>query len=264
MNSPIRWIGSKRKLLSKIQKHVPRSFDTYYELFAGSCALFFNLEPKKAIISDLNQDLMCFYEVLRDDVELLIQELKKIKTDEATYYEIRNWDRETTWPFSKTQRAVRFLYLNKMGFNGLWRLNSKGQLNVAYRKSEIIDYTEDLLTLCSFALKNTMLYTENFTFFLDKIKENDFVYLDPPYIVNSNSGESKYAKEGFAHSKQLKLIQFCKNLTKKNVKFVLSNSYSEETMRLYEDFNIEIIEVKRCVGALEKTRKFVKEILVSN
>lgn len=149
MNSPIRWIGSKRKLLSKIREHVPKDFDTYYELFAGSCALFFDLEPKKAIISDLNQDLMCFYEVLRDDAELLIQELKKIKTDEATYYEIRGWDREISWPFSKFQRAVRFLYLNKMGFNGLWRLNSKGQLNVAYRKSENIDYTEDLLRSCS-------------------------------------------------------------------------------------------------------------------
>jgi len=264
LNSPIRWIGSKRRLLEKIRKHVPKDFNTYYELFAGSCALFFNLEPKKAIISDLNQDLMCFYEVLRDNVDLLISELKKIKTDEKTYYEIRNWDREANWPFTKIQRAVRFLYLNKMGFNGLWRLNCKGQLNVAYRKSEIIDYTEDLLRSCSLALKNVELHTESFTFFLSKIKENDFVYLDPPYIVNSNSGESKYTQNSFTHSNQLRLIQFCKNLDKKKVKFALSNSYSDETMSLYKNFNIEIIEVKRIIGALEKTRKFVKEILVSN
>lgn len=110
MNSPIRWIGSKRKILKNIRQHIPEKFDTYYELFVGSGSLFFNLCPKKAVLSDLSKDLMCFYETLRFDVDFLIEELKKLKTDEKTYYEIRNWDREPSWPLSKTQRAIRFIF----------------------------------------------------------------------------------------------------------------------------------------------------------
>lgn len=151
-----------------------------------------------------------------------------------------------------------------MGFNGLWRLNAKGQLNVAYRKSEEIDYAEDTLKECSLALKNVELYSEDFSYFLDKIKENDFVYLDPPFLENSNSGKSKYLKNEFTYESQLELIEFCKILDKRKTKFVLSNSFSEDTIKLYKGFNIEIVQVKRCVGALEKARKTVQEIIVSN
>jgi DNA adenine methylase len=264
MQSPIRWVGSKRKLVNKIIKYIPKNFNTYYELFAGSCSLLFKIEPSKAVISDTNQDLICFYKILKTNVEELIEETLKFDTNEKAYYKIRAWDRNPNWPYTELKRATRFLYLNRTCFNGVWRVNSKGYFNVPFRKSENIDFKIELLKAASLKLQNVEIFNENFTFFINKIKEGDFVYLDPPYLVNANCGPSNYNLNDFSYNLQLKLVHFCKILDKKNVKFVLSNSYSKESIKLYSNFNIEIIDVKRCVGSLKKTRKYVQEILVSN
>lgn len=263
MNSPIRWLGSKKKISSKIISKFPKKFDTYFELFAGSAVILFKLEQQKSVISDTNTELIYFYKILRDSCEELIKEVLKLEVNEKTYYEIRNWDRDLNWPFSYLKRAVRFLYLNRTCFNGVWRLNSKALFNVPYGKRENVDYKIETLRQASSFLKRVKIYQKDFEFF-NNIKSDDLVYLDPPYAVNSNSGESNYTKKEFNNKEQLRLFNFCKSLNKIGTKFVLSNSYSEDIVDLYKEFDIEIIDIKRCVGSLEKTRKMVQEVIITN
>lgn len=266
MKSPIKWVGSKKKTTSKIISKFSKKFDTYYELFAGSAVILFNLEPQKAVISDVNEELINFYKVLRDSPEDLICEIKKQQINENTYYEIRQWDRSSSWPFSDLKRATRFLYLNRTCFNGLWRVNSKGFFNTPYGKKDLVgvDFKLELLRNSSKFLKKVKICKQDFEEFLPDIKKNDIVYLDPPYAVNENSYESKYNSKEFTQEDQLRVLNFCKELDKKQVQFVLSNSYSEDMAKMYNDFIIEIVDVKRCVGPTEKNRRNVKEIIITN
>jgi DNA adenine methylase len=265
MKSPIKWVGSKKKTASKIINKFS-VFETYYELFAGSAVVLFNLEPKKAVISDVNQELINFYEILRDFPDELIEEIKKLKVNEETYYKIREWDRSESWPFSKLERATRFIYLNKTCFNGLWRVNPKGYFNTPYGKKDIVgvDFKFDILKQTSSFLKRVKLCSKDFESFLPDIQKNDLIYLDPPYAVNKNSWDSKYNVKDFTHDDQIRLVKFCKEIDKKEAQFVLSNSYSDEIVGLYKDFDIDIIDVRRCVGPSEKTRRIVQEVIVSN
>lgn len=264
MKSPIKWMGSKTKLVTKITEKFPTNFNRYFEPFVGSGAVFFNIEFKNSYISDSNTELINFWETLRDNYDELIQKILKFPIDEQSFYEIRSWDRDVSWPFSKTTRAARFLYLNKMCFNGIWRINSQGYYNVPFGRRPKLDINIEQLKQASIFLKNVNIFNEDFEYFLQFIQKGDLIYLDPPYAVNSNSGESNYNKEEFTHNDQIRVYNFCKKIHFKKAKFILSNSYSTEIESLYKEFNIEIIDVRRVVGSLKKTRKMVQEVIVSN
>jgi DNA adenine methylase len=201
LKTPIKWVGSKKKLIKKISEKFPQTFNNYFELFAGSAVMFFYLEPKNSFISDSNEELINFYKVLKDFPEELIGKVLNMKIDEENYYQVRNLDREKNWPnaFSNLDRASRFLFLNRTCFNGIWRVNSSGFLNVPYGKKTdlFVDFKPDTLRRASVLLKNTNIFNNDFEDFLPFIKENDLIYLDPPYAVNENSGESSFTKKDF-------------------------------------------------------------------
>jgi DNA adenine methylase len=264
MDSPIKWVGSKKRICHKILEKFPKNFETYYELFAGSAVILFKLENKKCIISDINKELINFYEILKSNYDTLIKEVFRLEISEKKYYDIRSWDRDKSWPFDKMKRAVRFLYLNRNCYNGVWRVNSQDFFNVPWAKRKTIDYRIVCLKLASKFLQNVEIYSNDFYFFLNKITSNDLVYLDPPYAENLNCGDSKYTKKDFKEDEHLRLYEFCKELNHKKTKFVLSNSYSKEILELYKDFKIDVIDVHRCVGSLEKTRKIVQEVIITN
>jgi DNA adenine methylase len=266
MKSPIKWVGSKKKTSSKIISKFSKDFGIYYELFAGSAVVLFNLEPKNAVISDINEELTNFYKVLRDTCDDLIVEIKKLQVNEKTYYEVRDWDKSSSWPFSSLERATRFLYLNRTCFNGLWRVNSKGCFNASYGKKDLVgvDFRFELLRKSSEFLKRVKICNKDFEEFLPDIQKNDIVYLDPPYAVNENSHDSNYNSNDFTKDDQLRVFKFCKELDKKGTQFVLSNSYSEDIAEVYKDFIIDVVDVRRCVGPTENTRRNVKEIIITN
>ena len=266
----LKWVGGKRQLLDEILPRVPDNFDTYYEPFIGGGAVFFALEPSKAVISDINSELINAYTVLRDDCHKLIKELDKYDNTEEMYYAVRELDRDhknyynTTTPL---ERAARFIYLNKTCFNGLYRENKKGQFNVPYGKREFVTISdESTLVSCADDLisSNTQIVTSDFGI-ITKSKPGDFVYLDPPYIpLSVTSSFTSYSKSGFGMMDQIRLRDICIDLDNRGVKWMLSNSSADAVYSLYTGFNIDEVDAKRKVSASVSGRRKVKEVLIRN
>lgn len=266
MKQPIRWTGSKKRLLRYLRPKVPKKFNTYYELFIGAGSLFFDLEHSPSVINDTNPELINFYEVLKSSCDDLINSVCSFKSTEENYYQIREWDRQPDWKNrSSLDRAARFLYLNRNCFNGVWRQNPKtGFHNVPWgHLSKNPDYRIETLKKSSFLLQNTTIACQDFQAFESQISKGDFVYLDPPFARNSNNGLTHYGISDFTEKDQERLVFFCKSIHSKEATFLLSNSFSEEIVSMYDDFNIEIVDVKRVVGQ-PHSRRMVQEVLITN
>ena len=182
----LKWAGGKRQLLKEIEKYIPelREITTYYEPFLGGAAVLFNLQPKKAVINDYNIDLINTYEIVRDNVDELIEDLRKHKNTSDYFYEIRSWDREPGFEdLSKIKKASRLIYLNKTCYNGLFRVNSNGEFNTPfgkYKNPNIVN--EDVLRAVSKYLKKNDIRFLNGDFeeALKNMRKGAFVYFDPP------------------------------------------------------------------------------------
>lgn len=261
MITPIYWCGSKKRQIKQLIKHIPENYDTYYELFAGSAILFFYLEPKKAVVSDINDDLINFYQELQKHPTRLLQEVLKKNTSKESYLKIRQEFNSRTQ--TKFERSVLFFYLIMSCFNGLWNVNKDGNFMTAFGRSNINFKIKPFKEAAKYISNNKIDFCcQNFTYFLDKIKEGDFVYLDPPYIENETSGYVSYNKKTFLLEEHYKLLNFCKILNKRKVKFMLSNSYSEKNLEMYKDFKIDVFDVTRSILLVKKKKR--KEILVYN
>jgi len=265
----LKWAGGKRYLLSEIHKRVP-SFTNYYEPFLGGGAVVFSLQPKKAILNDLNSEIINVYDVVKTDVEKLIKELKKHKNESDYFYKIRELDRDED-KFSKLneiQKAARVIFLNKTCFNGLFRVNSQGQFNAPFGRYKNPNYinAEVLRAISKFLNENDITITnQSFEKLLPKIKKGSFVYLDPPYDPVSNTASfTGYSLDGFDRADQIKLKEFCDKLDSKGVKFLLSNSATKFIKDLYKDYTIEIVKVPRSINSDATKRGKVDEVLVRN
>lgn len=267
-NPPIKWVGGKRKLLPTIVPLLPKSYNVYYEPFLGGGALYFHLQPTVAYISDINSELINTYQTIKSRVSLLIEELKNYENNEEYFNKTRELDRDpkTFSKLSSVQRAARFIYLNKTCFNGLYRVNSKGQFNVpfgGYSSPNILDV--DNLLACSKVLQTTNINCENFTSVVEYAQKDDFVYFDPPYIPDGISSTfTQYTKDGFGMAEQQELVDVCNLLDSKGVKWMLSNSSAPIIWKMYSKFNIEIVEVQRNIAASANSRKKVNEVIVRN
>jgi DNA adenine methylase len=260
----VKWVGGKRKLLSEIEKRVP-SFERYIEPFIGGGALLFSIKPKSAVISDVNSELLNLYKVVRDDVESLISHLETHTYSEEYFYKIRNLDRDESYKKeSALFRASRFLYLNKTGFNGLYRVNRKGEFNVPFGKYKNPSYgNPENLRECSKFLKDIQILEGDFE--IHSPQKGDFFYFDPPYFpISETSNFTSYSKDGFSFDDQKRLLDFAKKVDFAGGKFLLSNSYSDEVMNFYKDFKIEIVETHRFINSKASGRGKVKEVLVRN
>lgn len=265
----LKWAGGKRQLLTDIINLFPKKYREldYHEPFVGSGAVFFNIEPKKGSINDTNQHLMNFYKIVRDSPEELIEETSKYEYKKETYYTLR--ERFNEEKLSDLERASLFLYFNKTGFNGLWRVNSKGKFNVPFgRYTNPTIVHKDRIRDSSEVLKSTEIFCTDFSYILKFAKEGDLCYFDPPYEpVSETAYFTSYTAQGFDMKEQERLSETCHKLDKKGVLFVLSNSHVKQIVDLYEDnplFKIKIVQARRSINTKADKRGAVNEILVTN
>lgn len=268
----LKWVGGKRQLMDEIKRYLPEDVNKriYYEPFMGGAAVLFELQPKKAIVNDVNQELINVYKTIRDNVEGLIVDLKKHENTSEYFYEIRDLDRDKTryQTLSDLERASRILYLNKTCFNGLFRVNSSGEFNVPYGKYKNPNIVNEitLRAVSNYFNDNKIEFRcGDFEDAIKGIRKNSFVYLDPPYDpVSDSSSFTGYAKGGFGKEEQIRLKEMVDRLTTKGVKVMLSNSYTEFILDLYSDYRIEVVYAKRNVNAVANKRGEIKEVLVMN
>ena len=268
----VKWAGGKRQILDKLRSLVPEEYNTYYEPFVGGGALLFDLAPQNAVINDSNEELINVFNVLCNEKKYskMCRYLNKFerKHNEEFYYEIRNIDRNKK-KFNKlndSKRAARTIYLNKACFNGLYRVNSKGEFNVPFgKKTKVNTYDgENLLNVHTYlTLNNVSILCCDFEDAVSNAKEGDFVYFDPPYDSDTSTFNS-YTEDGFNKDEQRRLAKVFKELDAKGVKVMLSNHNTILIKELYKDYNFHIIEAKRSINSNGKKRGKVEEVIITN
>lgn len=268
--SPIvKWVGGKRQLLSEIMPLIKKGCCTYIEPFIGGGAVFFELQPQKAIINDFNSELINVYRVVRDFSEELIKELEKhdCNNSEEYYYEIRSLDRSSEFTnMSDIKKAARLLYLNKTCYNGLYRVNSCGQFNSPYgryKKPNIVNAVT-IRAMSKYLQNNDIEIKQgDYRDVLQKLRKGSFVYLDPPYMpISSSSSFTGYTENGFSYEHQVLLKKECDKLREKGISFLQSNSDCPEIRELYSDYNIKTVRAKRSINSNAKRRGEVNEVLI--
>lgn len=259
----LKWVGGKRKLVNDLKKHFPTSFRTYHEPFVGGGAVFFALGHRPSTLTDINPDLVWTYQVVRDHVEDLITELTSGKYiyDEARYYQIR-----AEVPVTAVEQAARFIYLNRTGFNGLYRVNAKGKFNVPfgrYTNPTICD--EAGLRTCSAALQGVGIYCGDFMTALKDVQPGDLVYCDPPYVpLSTTSSFTSYSSGGFNLNDQARLMGAAKVLKALGATVVLSNSAAPFVRDLYQrDFRIHEVLAARAVNSKGAGRGKITELILT-
>lgn len=268
----VKWAGGKRQILDKLKKYIPDEYNTYYEPFIGGGALLFELSPRSAVINDSNAELINVYQVLCNEEKFkkMCKILNSHETNhsEEYYYEIRNKDRNksTYNKLSDYTRAARTIYLNKACFNGLYRVNSKGEFNVPFGKKTKVNTYEgnNLITVSNYLTMNDIkILNVDFEEAVATAKKGDFVYFDPPYDSDKAIFNS-YTEEGFNKDDQRRLASVYKELDKKGVYVMLSNHNTVLIKELYKDYNIHIIEAKRNINSNAEKRGKVEEVIITN
>lgn len=270
INPFMKWPGGKRRVLPEIRKYIPENYDTYYEGFLGGGAVLLDLLPEKAVVSDVNVELVEGYQTIRDEKDKLITLLEDHASKNSLDYflEVRAWDRAEDWLTSSTQveRTARMIYLNRTCFNGLYRVNSKNQFNAHfghYKDPKVVDY-ENLDALSTWLKSADISFNHNgYKENISKAGAGDFVYLDPPYIpVTDTAYFVSYTKNGFDMDDQIELRDTAADIDARGGYVLLSNSDTPQIRELYKDFHIETIRVTRAIGAGAKSRVAVGEVLV--
>lgn len=266
----LKWVGGKRQLLPEIKKRVPKGYKTYYEPFLGGGAVLFELQPKKAIVNDLNTELINVYEIIKTSPNELIEELKKFSNDEETFYNIRNIDRDKNkfQQLSNIEKAARIIYLNKTCFNGLYRVNSSGEFNSPfgrYKNPNIVNAKTIQAVSKYFNTADITFKNEDFEESIKDIPKGSFVYLDPPYDpVSKTSNFTGYNKGGFGDEEQIRIKNMCDRLNENGIKFLLSNSATSFIKELYKDYTIDIVCAKRSINSKADKRGEIEEVLIRN
>lgn len=263
----LKWAGGKGQLLATYDQFFPASFNNYCEPFTGGGAVFFHLKNTRAAfsatLSDLNDELVNCYRVIRDEPDELIARLMKHENSSEYFYWLRSLDAST---LSNAARAARLIYLNKTCFNGLYRVNSKGQFNVpfgSYKNPNFCDRTN--LIACSAALKNVDVAHRNFEEVLEHARKGDFVYFDPPYHpLSTTANFTSYTKNSFSPADQEKLAKVALKLSKRGCKVMLSNSDTPFIRSIYSQFTINTVYALRAINCKAEGRGPVAEVVATN
>jgi DNA adenine methylase len=262
MNSFLRWAGSKRKLLPALLDAAPKKFGRYVEPFAGSACLFFALEPERALLSDINADLVNTYMVLRRRPRQLILTLASFRKGEQEYYRVRA---QSSRGMGQVKRAARFIYLNRYCFNGLYRTNRLGGFNVPYGGLKAGDLpSSDVLLSCAESLRLARVSCCSFEQTLAEAQKNDFVYLDPPYAIKSRRVFNEYSHFGFGESELRSLRTQLLRLDGIGVRFLVSYGLSREAKDLARGFKTKEIVVQRQIAGFATSRRKSRELLIMN
>ena len=259
----LKWAGGKGRLIEQLRPHLPAPFKRYFEPFAGGAALFFALAPSRASLTDVNAELIDCYRTIRDHVEDVITALGRHRYAPEHYYRVRAVDPAR---LSLPQRAARTIFLNKTGYNGLYRVNRAGKFNVPmgrYTNPTVCD--ADNLRACSAALRGVELERRDFVEQASRARAGDFVYFDPPYDpMSPTSAFTSYAPGGFGIEGQRRLAQLFADLARKGVQVVLSNSDTPFIRELYRPFRVTPILASRSINSRGSRRGKVGEVLVTS
>jgi len=281
----LKWAGGKTQLLSEIESRLPESIktgeiETYVEPFVGGGAVFFDIAQKYESIKhfylfDINEDLVNCYNTIKSDVDSLVEKLKTLEKkfyarkrpqQKDYYYQLRD-------EFNSDRSTAKLIFLNKTCYNGLYRVNSKGEFNVPFGdyKNPRICNEENLLNV-SAILQKAKIISGDFKKSEKKISENTFVYFDPPYRpLSPTASFTSYSKENFGNKDQIRLSKFCKQINDKGAKFLLSNSdpkNEDPTDRFfeehYEEFTIDRVKAARAINCKAAGRGQINELIVTN
>ncbi len=271
MRPIVKWAGGKTKLLSELVARMPGEIGTYAEPFSGGAALFFAIADQsqkyarkldRAILADRNEELVITYNAVKRDVDAVIRELATYKYDRDLFYETRAKNPRT---LTDAARAARLLFLNRTCFNGLWRVNSKGEFNVPfgrYKNPTICD--ADGLKAASVALARAEIVHADFSDVTRDLGRGDFVYFDPPYApVSSTADFTAYAAGGFGHDDQVRLTAEVEALRDRGALVMLSNADTPETRALYKDFTLAVVGVSRSINSDATKRGEIAELIVT-
>ncbi|HBE16399.1 MAG TPA: DNA methyltransferase [Cyanobacteria bacterium UBA11149] len=266
----LKWAGGKRQLASEIiANYLPAQYNTYYEPFLGGGAIFFELQPEKAVVNDRNSELINCYEVIRDSVNQLIEDLRKHQNTEDYYYKVRDWDRKKNYQSMSTiERASRIIFLNKTCYNGLFRVNSKGYFNVPfgrYKNPNILDDAVLKAVSCYLNNPDIKILNGDFETAVEEAQYGDFVYLDPPYHPISNTAYfTGYNMNGFNEDEQIRLKKTVDELNKRGCQVLLSNADADFIRDLYKDYEIKKVYATRAINSNPIKRGKIQEVLVMN
>lgn len=269
----LKWAGGKRQLQEVLRANLPKQWDKnskfYFEPFIGGGAMFFDLQPPRATISDRNPELINCYEVIRNAVDELIEELKKHKSEESYYYNLRDWDRnDILRTKSPVESAARIIFLNKTCYNGLFRVNSSGQFNVPfgrYSNPNILDVS--VLKAVSEYLQSSKIniFNQDFQAAVQDAQEGDFIYFDPPYDpVSSTASFTSYYTNKFNKDEQVRLKETVDELNHRGCHILLSNAYTDFIRDLYSDYQQVKVLATRSINSVATKRGSVEEILIKN
>ena len=269
----VKWVGGKRQLLQQFRDmglYPPDDFDpvtnTYFEPFVGGGAVFFDLLPKKAELSDLNSELVITYKMIKNDVDALIKSLRKHKYEKEYYLEVRARDPKTLSDFDV---ASRFIFLNRTCFNGMYRVNRKGGFNVPFGKyTNPIICDEENLRKVSKALQKVTIKNQNYKNVLKKAKKGDFIYFDPPYYpVSKTASFTSYTKDSFLEQEQAELRDTFVELHQRGCFVMLSNSDTPFINKIYSGIKgVKVTKVVagRAINSKATKRGKISEVLVTN
>ena len=265
----VKWAGGKGRLLSQLRPLLPPGVARmrHVEPFVGGGALFFARIPERALLSDINPALVATYAAIRDGVQSVVEGLRGLagRHSKESYYQVRERYNEGR-RLSASTRAAMFIYLNKTCFNGLHRVNRKGEFNVpvgSYKNPRILD--ENGLCAASYALQAVHLACVGFESLLESAKPGDFVYFDPPYEpVSETASFTSYARNGFTREDQTRLRDVCRALDRRGCKLMLSNSDVPFIRELYQDFRTDTVAAARAINCNAKKRGKVSEVVVRN
>jgi len=259
----LKWAGGKSALLPQLIENFPTTFDRFIEPFMGGGAVGFALrEGRRAILNDTNPEIINLYRVIRDTPTDLMRGLDALsqKYSEEFYYLLR-----AQCPESDVAKAARTVFLNKTGFNGLYRQNSKGGFNVPYGKRTECPalYDRENLARVSVHLALADLRNEDFGSVLDSARKGDFVYCDPPYEpLSATSSFNSYTSGGFSRSEQTRLRDACAAAAARGAIVAVSNSSAPFIKELYADWDVRSVSARRAINSKGSARGEIKEVLV--
>lgn len=264
----LKWAGGKRQLLNDIKTHLPASFNRYFEPFVGAGALLFEMRPTVARISDLNEELINCYLVIKNDPEGLLAELEKHEPTASHFYEVRKLDRLPDFKsLPPATRAARTIFLNKTCFNGLFRVNSKGQFNVPFGKYTNPTILDPALLEALHTFFNTHdigIHNEDFEVACSFAMAGDFVYFDPPYDPLSSSSSFTGYNFKFDRGDQKRLRDVFVDLTNRGCLVMQSNSSTDFVKELYADFRVIEVAAKRAINSVATKRGQIPELIITN
>ena len=270
MKPIIKWLGGKTQLLDKIKEKLPESFNTYYEPFLGGAAVLLDLNPTNAIVNDINPELINMYLQVRDRVEEVIEHLTiydnqhEIWSDPKDYYyKVREYFNAELGT-NTAQQAARFIYLNKHCFNGLYRVNKKGEFNVPFNgKLSGWSADPDHLREASTKLQSIEFRLGDFTTAVSDAGPDDLVFFDSPYAPLNPTSFTDYTKEGFSFDDHVRLSHLFRVLTERGCKCILTNHDTPLIRELYKDYKIEVVDVRRSINRNGSDRTGT-EVIITN